>query len=228
MSPARRDTAVSIETEGRGARRREETRSKLVRAAREVMGRNGVGATTIQAITDAADVGFGSFYNHFASKEDIVAAVMDEAVESFGAAADQLADRIADPAEVLAASVRHAIRRAAADEAWGWFLVRTALARGRGVGRGLGPRLARDIRNGVESKRFAIDDPVAAVLAAGGAVLAVIAAQLHGDIGDDAAERAAAVVLRLLGISAAEAREIAHRRLPPIDTAGPRKTENGK
>ena len=107
MSPARRTASVPIESEGRAARRREETRSKLVRAARDVMGRNGVGATTIQAITDAADVGFGSFYNHFASKEDIVAAVMDEAVESFGAAADQLAGRLSDPAEILAASVRH-------------------------------------------------------------------------------------------------------------------------
>ena len=228
MSPARRPASVPIESEGRAARRREETRGKLVRAARDVMARNGIGTTTIQAITEAADVGFGSFYNHFASKEDIVAAVMDEAVESFGAAADQLAGRLSDPAEILAASVRHAIRRAAADEAWGWFLVRTALARAHGIGRGLGPRLARDVRHGVESKRFAVDDPVAAVLAAGGAVLAVIAAQLHGDIGDDAAERAAAVVLRMLGIPGAEAREIAHRPLPSIDTSAQRETENGR
>jgi hypothetical protein len=84
------------------------------------------------------------------------------------------------------------------------------------------------VRHGVESKRFAVDDPVAAVLAACGAVLAVIAAQLHGDIGDDAAERAAAVVLRMLGIPGAEAREIAHRPLPPIDTGAQRETENGR
>ena len=205
----------------RGARRRGETRAKLVRAARDVMARNGVGATTIQAITDAADVGFGSFYNHFATKEDIVAAAMDEAVESFGAAADGLAHTITDPAEVVAASTRHAIRRAASDEAWGWFLVRTALARDHGLKRGLGPRLARDIKLGVESKRFAVDDPVAAGLAAGGAILALMAARLHGDIGDDAGERAAALVLRLLGLPAAEARAIAHRPLPAIETDEP-------
>jgi hypothetical protein len=95
--------------------------------------------------------------------------------------------------------------------------VRTALARARGLGRGLGPRLARDIRVGVEAKRFTVDDPITAVLAAGGAVLAVIAAQLHGDIGGDAAERAAAVVLTLLGLPPSEAREIANRPLPSID-----------
>jgi AcrR family transcriptional regulator len=202
---------------GRAERRRGETRSKLVRAAREVMARNGVGATTIHAITEAADVGFGSFYNHFATKEDIVAAVMEEAIESFGAAADRLANDVDDPAEVLAASVRHAIRRAASDDAWGWFLVRTALARTQGLRRGLGPRLARDIRRGIEAKRFVADDPIAASVAAGGAILAVMAARLHGELGDDAAERGAVVVLRLLGLSAAEARKIARRPLRSID-----------
>ena len=47
-------------TAGRGARRRLETRARLVRAARELMARKGVGATSIQEITEAADVGFGS------------------------------------------------------------------------------------------------------------------------------------------------------------------------
>lgn len=216
MSPTKRPLATATGGVGRGERRRNETRSRLVRAAREVMARNGVGAATIQEITEAADVGFGSFYNHFATKEDIVAAVMEEAIESFGAAADSLADRIDDPAEILATSVRHAIRRAAADEAWGWFLVRTALARAHGLRRGLGPRLARDIQRGLAARRFVVDDPVAAGLAAGGAILSVMAARLHGDIGDDAGERAAVVVLRLLGLSAAEANEVAHRPLKSI------------
>src|SRR5438093_13461451 len=104
----------------RGARRRLETRARLVRAARELMARKGIGSTSIQEITDTADVGFGSFYNHFDSKEAIAAAVMEEAIESFGAAADRLADTIEDPAEVPAASVRHAVLRAASDEAWAW------------------------------------------------------------------------------------------------------------
>src|SRR3989442_13793575 len=135
---------------GRGARRRLETRARLVWAARALMARKGIGATSIQEITDTADVGFGPFYNHFATKEAIAEAVMEEAIESFGDAADRLAERIEDPAEVLAASVRHAVARAAADEAWGWFLVRTALARAGGLRRGLGRHLARDIRIGVE------------------------------------------------------------------------------
>src|SRR5262245_43915147 len=143
---------------GRAARRRSDTRARLVKAARELMAHKGIGATSIQEITDTADVGFGSFYNHFTSKDAIAEAVMEEAIESFGAAADRLAGMIDDPAEVLAASVRHALRRAAADEAWGRFLVRTALARAGGVRQGLGKRLARDIQIGIDEKRFKTDD----------------------------------------------------------------------
>jgi len=214
--PAARRPATAL-SPGRRARRRSETRARLVRAARELMARKGIGATSIQEITDTADVGFGSFYNHFVSKEAIADAVMHEAVESFGAAADHLAERIADPAEVLAASVRHAMARAAADEAWGWFLVRTGLARGGGLHRGLGHRLARDIRIALKARRLKPEDPLATTFAAGGAILALIAGRLHGELGDDAPQRAAAVVLQMLGLSAREAREIARRPLPPID-----------
>jgi AcrR family transcriptional regulator len=183
------------------------------------MARQGIGATSIQAITDTADVGFGSFYNHFASKEAIVEAVMEDAIESFGQAADRLAASIDDPAEVLAVSIRHAVKRAAEDEAWGWFLVRSGLVRAGGLRRGLGARLARDVRAGIEARRFKVEDPPGAALAAGGAILALIAGRLHGDVGGDAPERAAALVLRFLGLSPREATQIATRPLPAI-TAG--------
>ena len=203
-------------TAGRVARRRPETRARLVRAAPDLMARKGVGATSIQEITEAADVGFCSFYNHFDSKETIAAAVMVEAIESFGAAADRLTEVLEDPAEILAASVRHAVARAAADEAWGWFLVRTALTRTGGLRGGLGARLARDIRIGLERGRFEANDPLAAMLAAGGAILAIIAGRLQGDIDKDAPERAATVVLKLVGLRAKEAATIARRPLPAI------------
>ncbi len=201
---------------GRGARRREETRARLVSAAREVMARKGIGSTSIQEITDTADVGFGSFYNHFASKESIADAVMEEALERFGAAADRLVETLDDPAEVLAASVRHAVGTAATDEAWGWFLVRTALARADGLRSTLGQRLARDVQIGIAKGRFTTDDPIGAMVAAGGAILAIVAARLHGELGDDAPERAATAVLTLLGLPPREARAVARRPLPAI------------
>src|SRR5262249_46739963 len=154
MSNVRTKAVGRRRTGGRVARRRLEARARLVRAARDLMARKGVGAASIQEITGAADVGFGSFFNHLHPEGANAEAVMAEAIESFGTAADRLAEVLEDPAEILAASVRHAVARAAADEAWGWFLVRTALTRMGGLRGGLGARLARDIRIGLERGRF--------------------------------------------------------------------------
>jgi AcrR family transcriptional regulator len=52
-----------------------------VRAGRRTLfARQGVENTRINEITEEADVGFGSFYNHFDSKEAIVEAVVEETV----------------------------------------------------------------------------------------------------------------------------------------------------
>jgi AcrR family transcriptional regulator len=178
------------------------------------MAHKGIAAASIQEITDTADVGFGSFYNHFESKEAIAEAVMEEALESFGEATDRLTAAIEDPAEVLAVAVRSAVLRAATDPGWGWFLIRTALARSDALQAGLGQRLARDVKRGISKRRFQVDDPVAAVLAVGGVILAFIAGRLHGDLGDEAPRRAATVVLKMLGLPADEALALAKRPLP--------------
>ena len=52
----------------------------MIEAAKTVFARQGVDNTRIQEITEEADVGFGSFYNHFESKEALGA----EIVERYG------------------------------------------------------------------------------------------------------------------------------------------------
>ncbi len=58
---------------GRRERRRVETRERIVRHALHLFSEHGVSATTIEDITDAADVGKGTFFNYFPSKEHILA-----------------------------------------------------------------------------------------------------------------------------------------------------------
>jgi AcrR family transcriptional regulator len=200
---------------GRGERRRQETRAKLIRAAHQLMARKGIDATTIQEITDAADVGFGSFYNHFESKTAIVQAIMDETVESYGDTLDHIADAVQDPAEILAASVRYVVMRGCEDPAWGWFLIRASLPM-EALRVGLGRRLARDIRVGVESGRFRAGDVTHTTLAIAGATLSMLAARLQGEIGADAPEAAAAIALKLAGLPARRAAAIANRPLPEL------------
>ncbi len=57
---------------GRRERRCEETRENIFRAALHLFAERGFNATTIEAITEAADVGKGTFFNYFESKESLL------------------------------------------------------------------------------------------------------------------------------------------------------------
>jgi AcrR family transcriptional regulator len=60
---------------GRRERRRSETRERLFRAALELFAARGFSATKVEDITEAADVGKGTFFNYFPSKEHVLAAL---------------------------------------------------------------------------------------------------------------------------------------------------------
>jgi AcrR family transcriptional regulator len=68
-------------SEGRRARRQRETRQALVVAALDLIRVRGVYGTRIEDITERADVGKGVFYNYFASKEALVAALVTTGIE---------------------------------------------------------------------------------------------------------------------------------------------------
>jgi AcrR family transcriptional regulator len=71
-------------------RRRTQNRDALVRAARKLFAENGLEATTIAAIAEAADLGFGTFYRYFPDKDTILKVVLD-------AGRGELDDVFADP-----------------------------------------------------------------------------------------------------------------------------------
>jgi AcrR family transcriptional regulator len=219
--------------EARGSRRRRETHSKLLEAALKLMADRGVDGVAVNEITEAADVGFGSFYNHFPSKEAIHAELIDLVFGEFADALDRSLRGVADPAEVIAASVRHTLCRARRDRTWAQFLLREGLSAGM-LTRGLGIRLLRDIRAGLDAGRFAGDDELTALLAIAGTTLAAIATEVQYDGGaalepemrrrvglpsPGLPERVAAAVLRFLGVPAAEARRIARRPLVALEPA---------
>ena len=59
-------------------RRKALTRAALIAAAQGFLAEQGRTDVSIQEITEAADVGFGSFYNHFTSKVRGFAAAMED------------------------------------------------------------------------------------------------------------------------------------------------------
>jgi AcrR family transcriptional regulator len=73
---------------GRRERRRAETRERLFHAALQLFAERGFLETTVEDITEAADVGKGTFFNYFPTKEHVLAtfgterlAVMERALE---------------------------------------------------------------------------------------------------------------------------------------------------
>lgn len=218
----------TAEREPRGARRKRETRGRLLEAALRLMAKKGMEGVAINEITEAADVGFGSFYNHFESKEAIYSAVMEWVFEDFADALDRLVGAIADPAEVVSVSVRHTLLRAQREPVWGQFLIREGYS-ARVLERGLGQRLLRDIQRGIASGRFKREDALMSFLSVGGTVLASISVwlqfhQAHGtrdtaidQLGfnvDDLPQRVAKMLLLTLGLTRLEAEKIAYRPLP--------------
>jgi AcrR family transcriptional regulator len=66
---------------GRAQRRASKTRTKLLDAALAVFTEIGVDAASIEKITDKADLGKGTFYRHFADKQQLLQALIEEVIE---------------------------------------------------------------------------------------------------------------------------------------------------
>lgn len=198
-------------------RRRAETRGALVRAARRILAETGDTSVSIQAIAERADVGFGSFYNHFQSKTELFEAAVVDALEEFGQNFDEHLAGIDDPAELVASGFRLSARMADSHPE----LMQVLRRRGLGhlhTDNGLARRALRDLEVGMASGRFATVDPTVALSALGGTLLSLVELRFaRPDLdGDEAAVDLAEMVLRMLGVPAADAHEIARRPLPEL------------
>jgi len=198
-------------------RRKHRTRAALIKAAQDFIAAGRLNVP-VQDISQAADVGVGSFYNHFDSKEQLFQVAVNEVLDAHGALLDVLTASVEDPAETFARSYRLTGRvfRRRPD------LARVLLNSGLGLitrDRGLGPRAKRDIAAATEAGRFQVKDPELAMAVAGGALMGL------GQLLHDQPERNDAEVtdqvtedlLRLFGLPADEAHEICQRPVPDLD-----------
>lgn len=86
-------------------RRKQRTRAALIEAAQGFIAAGKLNVAILD-ITQAADVGMGSFYNHFETKEQLFAAAVAEVLDAHGALLDELTESIDDPAETFACRFR--------------------------------------------------------------------------------------------------------------------------
>ncbi|WP_327590960.1 TetR/AcrR family transcriptional regulator [Nonomuraea sp. NBC_00507] len=196
-------------------RRKTRTRQALIAAARDFLARQGLAEVSIQELTEAADVGFGSFYNHFGSKEELFHAAIADVLEEHGQLLDELTADIEDPAEVFAASVRLTGRLVETHPQIARVLTRTGLPY-LDSDKGLAPRALRDIHRAMEAGRFHIANPHVALAGAGGSLLGFLQLWLeHPDlVTEDSPDELAEQLLRMFGMGHEEARAIARRPLP--------------
>jgi len=198
-------------------RRRERTRRALVDAARRILAEQGTTDVSIQEITDTADVGFGSFYNHFETKAELFEAAVREVLEEYGEALDRACADLTDTAEIYAVGLRMTARLAGTRPAVAQVLVQVGMSYAWAE-QGLAARALRDIRNGIDAGRFTIEDPRMGLLATAGCVLAFLQITLDqpGEFAESDADGLAEMLLRMLGMSARSARAVAHRPLPEL------------
>lgn len=199
-------------------RRRERTRNALLGAARKFLS-EGQSSVSIKEITDAADVGFGSFYNHFETKEQLFDEAVRSALRVYSEMRDHVVARYDDPAEIFAVSFRLTgrLQRRIPE------MVRVVLHSGMGVmlrDEGLAPRARRDILAAQEAGRFEPMDPDLAVMAAGGALLGLLQL-LDADPDADAdalADEMTYRALRMFGMNKRSAQRLSSAPLPELPT----------
>ena len=199
-------------------RRKAKTRAALIRAAQTLIAEGRTNAPILE-ITQAADVGMGSFYNHFETKEELFDAAVESVMDAYGQLLDTLTAGIEDPAEVFATSFRLAGRLHRREPELSRVLLNNAL-RLLSSEDGLAPRARRDIQAGVDAGRFKVQDVDLAVTMAAGA-LVCLGQLLHDQPARDdaaAADGLAEDLLRMFGVPPKQAHRICTLPLPDPDS----------
>lgn len=163
--PRRAPAAVPVAPTSRAARptrgagrapnrtevRQRQTRIRLREVAYDLIAAQGVDATTIQAITEAADIGFGTFYNYYPTKEALAGDVLDCLINNLGTRNDLVTEALGedDPVRIVANSVRFVLRETVANPVYHWWFDHLGMLVDR-MRHGFGPFGLRDIQQAVD------------------------------------------------------------------------------
>ncbi|MDT7640911.1 MAG: hypothetical protein QOC67_81 [Pseudonocardiales bacterium] len=185
-------------------------------AARRIIAERGEDNLRIGDVTEMADLGFGTFYSHFESKDAIVEAVLTEVLDSAAAAIGARALEFTDPAETASFSYRRFVRFARDEPELAGVLVKLVGADAL-FENSLLPYARKTLERGISSGRFHIEDLELCLTSVAAAAFAAIKGVLAGRVGPNADIAGAEMMLRGFGVDTASAREISHRQLPELD-----------
>lgn len=186
--------------------KRARTRARLTDAALRLMSERGITATSVSEIAAEAELANGTFYLYFRDKAEIVAAVCQAVTHAMHDDMSSTRLSLDDGAARVAFGTQQFIEIAAAEPVWGRLLV-SAFTEFEAFKEDVAHYMRLDVALGIEQGRFSepfdefVIDAHLAILRAG------VSARLAGG-GPDVAARAAEYQLRILGMSAAESRQV--------------------
>ena len=112
------------EKPNRNERRRRRTRDTILNAADAIFRRKGVDNATVNDITEAADVAYGTFYNHFRSMDDIVEARAELTIRRVADSTDEILKHAGRVELLPCIGARVIMRILIADPAMRWMVER--------------------------------------------------------------------------------------------------------
>jgi AcrR family transcriptional regulator len=206
-----KNLAVTSDAESRASTRTERqrlrTRRQLLDAGRMLIATKGVAGLRIQEITEQADIALGSFYNYFASKEELLEAVITESLSDLASAVITNVEDDTDPAEVVALANLRVIRLAYDEPDFARLIVNIGHSEAL-FGGAVHPHARIAVERGIDSGRFVVADIEVLLTAVIGGAFALMREILDGRHGADAHEAFARHVLASLGVPPNEAEAV--------------------
>ncbi|MBY6540406.1 TetR/AcrR family transcriptional regulator [Rhodococcus sp. BP-349] len=151
-------------------RRRKQTRALLVESACAFLASDIGSRVSVQQLADRADIGVGSFYNHFANKEALFDVAIAETLTEFGSFFDEACDGIDDPVVLFANGVRMTAHLLESHRVMAEIVMRLGfeyLAKDTA----LAPRAAAGLQAAADSGRLTIDHLDTALACTAGSLL---------------------------------------------------------
>ena len=199
------------------AGKRDRTLSSLLVAVQEILLESSRPALSVPRVIARAGVSQGTFYNYFDSLDAAVDGVGALLLVEHARLVDEVTAGVDDPAGVVTHSTRMTLRLAATGPGYARLLFDCGLPVDLFLG-GLRARLAADVAVGLEQRRFRADDVEFVLSMASGSILGVALELYRRRLPLSAAEATAERLLLDLGLSAADAAQVAHA---PLDLPDP-------
>jgi AcrR family transcriptional regulator len=181
-----------------GRERRAQTRSQILEAGTKLLSERHAAAVTIDNVVSAAGVAKGTFYYHFQSMDDLVAAVGEKLAESFDEVLAPAMHEIRDPIARISFAFTKFLDKAIVDPDWARLVVQSSQSPVV-FGHGIRTHVKADVAQAISERRMSIEDEDLAADILIGTWLQIARGTLERRPAANLTDNALAALLRALG-----------------------------